>query len=187
MRALAAATAAALLFVAPLSPLHAAEDRPFLTLRWLPLTLPMQLVAHELSHAAVGTAFGWKVTGIDFMSDGHFGVTRFSNQGGGFPLFAVAVAPRLLDVLEMIVFSRLHDTSSDETARGFYNAMRLSAWIDFEFNTCKTFLPHQHAEGMMGNDGWDTANGLGLSDSNARAASAVLAIGVGYIGLHWIF
>jgi hypothetical protein len=39
----------------------------------------------------------------------------------------------------------------------------------------------------MGNDGWDTANGLGLSDSNARAASAVLAIGVGYIGLHWIF
>jgi hypothetical protein len=197
MRAIAAAIAAALLCVAPLHPLHAEEDRPFLTLRWLPLTLPMQLVAHELSHAAVGTAFGWKVSGFDFMADGHIGVTRFSNQSNGFPLFAVAVAPRLLDILQMIIFSKLHDGSTDDAARGFYNAVRLSAWMDFEFNTCKTFLPHHHAEplyygaplpkGMTGNDGWDTADGLGLSDGNARAASAVLAIGIGYIGLRWIF
>src|SRR5256885_9986160 len=105
MRAFAAAMAAALLFVAPLHALHAEENRPFLTVQWLPLTLPIQLVAHELSHAAVGTAFGWHVTGIDFMSDGHFGVTRFSNQGSGFPLLAVAIAPRLLDIFEMMIFS----------------------------------------------------------------------------------
>src|SRR4051794_6215956 len=104
MRAIAPATALALLSVCPFQALQAKEDRPFLTIRWLPLTLPIQLVAHELSHAAVGAAFGWKVTGIDFMADGHFGVTRFRDQSNGFPLFAVAVAPRLLDLAEMIIF-----------------------------------------------------------------------------------
>jgi hypothetical protein len=197
MRATAPAIALALLLVAPFRTSHAGDDRPFLTVRWLPLTLPMQLIAHELSHAAVGAAFGWKVTGIDFMADGHFGVTRFSNQNNGFPLFAVAVAPRLLDLAEMIIFSKLHDRSDDADVRGFYNALRLSAWADFEFNTCKTLLPHHHAEplyyggptpqGMSGNDGWDTATGLGMSDGGARAASAILAIGVGYVGFRWIF
>ena len=197
MRTIAVAIAAALPIVIPFDPLHAEERRPFLTLRWLPLTLPLQLVAHELSHAATGAAFGWKVTGIDFLADGHLGVTRFSNQGSGFPLFAVAVAPRLLDAIEMIVFSRLYDASSDEVARGFYNAVRLSAWMDFEFNTCKTLLPHRHRQplyygapapqGLSGNDGWDTADGLGISDGAARAASAVVALGVGYVGLRWIF
>jgi hypothetical protein len=197
MRVVAPAAALALLFLAPLHALQAAEDRPFLTVRWLPLTLPMQLVTHELAHVAIGTAFGWKVTGIDFMADGHLGVTRFSNQSNGFALFAVAVAPRLLDILEMIILSKLHDASNDKDARGFYNALRLSAWMDFEFNTCKTLTPHHHAEplyfggptpkGMTGNDGWDVADGLGLSDGSTRAASAVVAIGVGYIGLHWIF
>src|SRR5690349_20948639 len=146
MRAIAPAAALALLSLCPSRALQAAENRPFLTIRWLPLTLPMQLVAHELSHAAVGTAFGWRVSGFDFMSDGHFGVTRFSNQGNGFPLFAVAVAPRLLDLAEMIVFSKLHDASADEDLRGLYNAVRLSAWADFEFNTCKTLAPHRHLE-----------------------------------------
>ena len=97
----------------------------------------------------------------------------------------------------MFVFSKLHDSSSDQDARGFYNEVRLSAWTDFEFNTCKTLLPHHHAEplyrgaeapkGMSGNDGWDTADGLGFSDGTARASSAAVAIGVGYIGLRWIF
>src|SRR3954470_2159811 len=183
MRAIAPAVALALLFVCPVRPARAEEDRPFLTIRWLPLTLPVQLVAHELSHAAVGTAVGWKVTGIEFISDGHLGATRFTNQSNGFALFAVAIAPRLLDLAEMIVFSTLHDASADENMRGFYNAIRWSAWTDFEFNTCKTFSPHNHAEplyhggptprGMSGNDGWDSADGLGLSDESARAASAI--------------
>ena len=197
MRTIAAAIAAALLVLVPFHSLHAEESRPFLTVRWLPLTLPMQLVAHELSHAAIGAAFGWKVTRIDFFSGDHFGVTRFGNQHDGLQLFAVAVAPRVLDIIEMVVFSNLHDASSDEAARGFYNAVRLSAWIDFEFNTCKTLLSHQHAQplyyggptphGMSGNDGWDTADGLGISDGGTRAASVVVALGVGYVGLRWIF
>src|SRR4051812_20389732 len=197
MRAIAPAIALAMLFFAPLRASHAGSDRPFLTIRWLPITLPIQLVMHELSHAAVGAAFGWRVNGVDFMADGHLGVTRFSDQSKGLALFAVAIAPRLLDLAEMIIFSKLHDASVDPDVRGFYDAVRWSAWADFEFNTCKTFLPHRHAEplyhggptasGMTGNDGWDTATGLRMSDGSARAASAILAIGVGYVGLRWTF
>jgi hypothetical protein len=151
---------------------------------------------HELSHAAVVPLVGGKVTGFDIMSGGHFAETRYTGVSGGFSLFAVSVAPRLMDIAEMLIFSQLYTNETNEDLRGFYNAMRVSAWVDFEYNTCKTIGTHNHAQplyygatvprGPSGNDGWDTADGLGLSDTSARAANATLAIGLGWVGFSWI-
>jgi hypothetical protein len=176
---------------------RAESKKPWLTIRWLPLTLPLQLAMHELSHAAVVPMVGGKVQGFDIMTGGHFAETRYTGVSGGFSLFAVSVAPRLLDIAEMIIFSKLHDSETDEDWRSFYNAMRVSAWIDFEYNTAKTLGAHNRPQplyyggevpkGPSGNDGWDTADGLGLNDTSARAANATLAIGLGWVGFSWIF
>ncbi len=161
-----------------------ADDRPLLTIRWMPLTLPVQLALHELSHAAVVPIAGGRVTHIGFFENGRFGEVDFDGIQGGLPQFAVSIAPRVLDALEMVVFTALHDSATEEDLRSFYNAVRLSAWVDFEFNTVKIVGSR---ETRSANDSWNAANGLGLDDGTARAASLTLAVGVGYLGMTWLF
>jgi len=83
----------------------AAEPDPkWLTVRWLPLTLPAQLVLHELSHAATVPLVGGRVTRIGFLEQGHLGMTHVQGVDRGLPLFVFAAAPRLLNVAEMVIF-----------------------------------------------------------------------------------
>ncbi|MFL5278145.1 MAG: hypothetical protein ACJ783_11140 [Myxococcales bacterium] len=164
-----------------------AYANPWLTIQWVPIVAPAQLVVHELTHAAMVEALGGRVTEISFLSHGRFGTTGYAGIGPGMPTFAVSVAPRLLDIGEMLLFSALRDGTTNPHLRGLYDAVRISAWADFEFNTCKIGYPEGPSDIAYGNDAWDTMHGLGLGSTEARVSSAVLAIGVGWLGFHWMF
>jgi hypothetical protein len=164
-----------------------AYGNPWLTIEWVPIVAPAQLVVHELTHAATVEALGGHVTEISFLTHGRFGTTGYTGISSGMPVFAVSVAPRLLDIGEMLLFSALRNQTTSPHLRGLYDAVRISAWADFEFNTCKIGAAEGPSDHGTGNDAWDTVHGLGIGSTEARVSSAVLAIGVGWAGFHWIF
>src|SRR3954470_16778878 len=169
---------AALALLCALATPGRAFANPRLTIQWVPIVAPAQLVVHELTHAATVEELGGRVPGVSFLSHGRFGTTGYAGIGPGMPTFAVSLAPRLLDIGEMLLFSALRNQTTSPHLRGLYDAVRISAWADFEFNTCKIAYAEGPSDLGTGNDAWDTMHGLGLGRTEARVSSAVLAIGV---------
>src|SRR3954470_23751851 len=111
------AAAAAVCAVSFAVPSRASAD-PWLTIAWIPIVAPAQLVMHELSHAAAVKAFGGQVTEVSFLSNGRFGNTSYTGISSGIPVFAVGAAPRILDVTEMLLFTALRNGESNRHLRG---------------------------------------------------------------------